>query len=701
MLKKSVGSVMYEKLMQSLEDTLIRLVEDKKGMPMQIFYLVWNYHKNTLRAKKLEYFQQLKKYKEKKGDTGKRNNAKHARSGSSANATTKPTKMKYTLLETKLWKALKEQLQQVFDWQNVYKTPTQWYWFEHHFLNNPIWLDVPEDQIQEENEKEKENEKETKKDDNDKSGTMYDELYNIVKAEMNHGSNMLEQVMKGLIEENEKSEEAWQKITSYQFKNPIYRGKNQTRQDCIPEGLQCDMDVIQLQQISLISKSFDYDAKYEYDYNNYVSQLCIRAQSLNEPFQDAVQMLFKQQIDNKSVKYTGGGVKSVQRVREKAYNHYRDCEFPTSAQVVDMVRCCLTFVSLEEFWQGIQLLSQLNDDSSQSPRSNQTPTTNQLAKLTLMRCLNQCAEMKKGKHYRETSSKMKLPIPASYVEIKFNVIVSVEEKDNEAIGIVGEIMLVLKPMSDFHKRSSELVQVLKIKAKIQKTMETTLSFERRLRIAGTNADLLSQLLVKESHKFTEECIRAKDAYGKTLLTRLLQNKDTPADLIGKYIECIPKTLMAEVWKAKIDAGRSLFMLVLQYHNADMIDVVLKRIPNYLRDELFKEKNNDGWTSLMLAARYQSYPNIKAIIPFIPKDPLLLQNTSNKGLHVLHCICQNENEDAGKSLSDLLDAMPEHIRTKLIVTSNKDGKKPIFYATLKANQNNGTSAVIAAMFPNES
>jgi len=206
--------------------------------------------------------------------------------------------------------------------------------------------------------------------------------------------------------------------------------------------------------------------------------------------------------------------------------------------------------------------------------------------------------------------------------------------------------------------------------------------------------------VKESHHFTEECIRTKDAYGKTLLTRFLQNKDTPADLMGKYIECIPKSLMSEVWKAKIDTGRTPLMLILQYHNADIIKTSLECIPNYLRDELFKEKNNDGWTSLMLAARYQTYESMKAMIPYIPKDPLLWQNVSTKGLHLLHCICQNENEDAHMSLTELIETMPEHIRAKMVSTPNKDGKKAMYYAMLKANQKNGTSAIIAKMFPNE-
>ncbi|ETO34769.1 hypothetical protein RFI_02321 [Reticulomyxa filosa] len=117
-------------------------------------------------------------------------------------------------------------------------------------------------------------------------------------------------------------------------------------------------------------------------------------------------------------------------------------------------------------------------------------------------------------------------------------------------------------------------------------------------------------------------------------------------------------------------------------------------------ELLKEKNNDGWTPVMLAARYQTYPSIKAMIPFIPKDPSLWQNASNKGLHVLHCICQNENEDAHLSLTDLLEAMPEHIRGKIVNTPNKDGKKAAYYSSLKANQKNGTGAVLAKLFPSD-
>jgi len=249
----------------------------------------------------------------------------------------------------------------------------------------------------------------------------------------------------------------------------------------------------------------------------------------------------------------------------------------------------------------------------------------------------------------------------------------------------------------------ELREILKIKEKITKCAKTKFSFDSRLRIAGMDGRLLAPLFVKESHNFTEDCIRAKDAYGKSLLTRFLQDKNSSsspppsADLVRNYVECIPKSMLSEIWKAKIDAGKTPFMLILQFHHASIINAVLECIPNYLRDELFKEKNNDGWTPLMLAARYQTYPNIKSIIPYIPKDPSLWQCSSAKGLNVLHCICQNENEDAYLSLTELIEAMPEHIRVKMVNTTNKDGKKPIFYATLKSNQKNGTNAVLIKLF----
>ncbi|ETO03395.1 hypothetical protein RFI_34015, partial [Reticulomyxa filosa] len=60
------GVVLYEKLIQSLEDCLVRLIEDKKAFPIQIFYWVWYSHKANIRAKKNEYFEQLKKYKAQK-----------------------------------------------------------------------------------------------------------------------------------------------------------------------------------------------------------------------------------------------------------------------------------------------------------------------------------------------------------------------------------------------------------------------------------------------------------------------------------------------------------------------------------------------------------------------------------------------------------------------------------------------------------
>ncbi|ETN99660.1 hypothetical protein RFI_37810, partial [Reticulomyxa filosa] len=151
-----------------------------------------------------------------------------------------------------------------------------------------------------------------------------------------------------------------------------------------------------------------------------------------------------------------------------AFNYYRDSQFPTTAQVVDMVRCTLTFSSIEDYWKGVETLSKTDDLETDHANANANANASTASKLPLMRCLNQFAEMKKGKHYREVS-KTKLHIPAAYVDMKWNVIISLEQKDKEAIGIVGEIVVVLKPMFEYQKRSTELVQVLKLKEKIGKS----------------------------------------------------------------------------------------------------------------------------------------------------------------------------------------------------------------------------------------
>ncbi|ETO08716.1 hypothetical protein RFI_28670 [Reticulomyxa filosa] len=104
-----------------------------------------------------------------------------------------------------------------------------------------------------------------------------------------------------------------------------------------------------------------------------------------------------------------------------------------------MVRCTLTFSSIEDYWKGVETLSKTDDLETDHANANASTAPKLKTKLT---------------------------IPAAYVDMKWNVIISVEQKDKEAIGIVGEIVLVLKPMFEYQKRSTELVQVLKLKEKI-------------------------------------------------------------------------------------------------------------------------------------------------------------------------------------------------------------------------------------------
>ena len=137
------------------------------------------------------------------------------------------------------------------------------------------------------------------------------------------------------------------------------------RQDVVPNG------IISQHSISIIVSGAAFNSSKFYDYNQYLSQLILLAQIVDEDFQKSIQDIYNIDKDSKEatisftnifeeqsksthkvgdgqVKYVRGPVKVLERARYKAQNDYADQQFPSSACVLDLNRCCLIFNDISE-----------------------------------------------------------------------------------------------------------------------------------------------------------------------------------------------------------------------------------------------------------------------------------------------------------------------------------------------------------------
>ncbi len=107
--------------------------------------------------------------------------------------------------------------------------------------------------------------------------------------------------------------------------------------------------------------SASFKATQFYDTFGYLCGLTLAAHSLNDCFHKDIKEIFKISSEtgiseNGKVVYRRGPIKATQRCQEKAENDYSDKPFPTTAQIVDFIRCSLVFQKCEDFLQAIESL---------------------------------------------------------------------------------------------------------------------------------------------------------------------------------------------------------------------------------------------------------------------------------------------------------------------------------------------------------
>merc|ERR1712228_639249 len=157
----------------------------------------------------------------------------------------------------------------------------------------------------------------------------------------------------------DKQKDEWMELTKWDIPNEY----EAARQDMIVNGIASRYTHGQLST----SSGTTFNSPQFYDYNQYLSQLVLLAQIVDEDFQASVQTIYgidkvtnKGKVEDGIVEYMRGPVKLMDRARAKAQNDYAKEPYPASACVIDFNRCALIFDNISSLLCGLKLFVNLS-----------------------------------------------------------------------------------------------------------------------------------------------------------------------------------------------------------------------------------------------------------------------------------------------------------------------------------------------------
>jgi hypothetical protein len=231
----------------------------------------------------------------------------------------------------------------------------------------------------------------------------------------------LREQMRAMIDEDV---EAWAAITRFEFlpteSHTYFESYRQDEMDLkITRDLAFSQD--QLANITLVSKSGEYSAVTEFDSHSVMNNLIIMSHAVDHQFQASIEKIMQPQLKAKTTKFQSGPVKALQRCAAKAELEYKDRPFPKTCQIIDLVRCSLTYKTLKDCLEGMKILKEaiVNGDGD--------------AVVDIMRVKNGFS-----KYRSDDPSGYGGDPPDTYRDVKFNVVVRGQGEFRE-FGIVGEV----------------------------------------------------------------------------------------------------------------------------------------------------------------------------------------------------------------------------------------------------------------------
>eukprot|EP01083_Nonionella_stella_P113468 334531_1 len=347
-----------------------------------------------------------------------------------------------------------------------------WFWLKQYLLKSSIWyfrMD-PKDE---------------------KSQFIHYCLFEWLQHETTKQSKILSQPMRAM-EDAHASE--WNRLIQFDIETP-FDGLS-VRQDAIDGGFKSEYTKEHLTQT--VSLSATFNPLLHYDLSQYLTKLVLICHEANDAFQSEVQRIFaidKETKRNKTLKvaYQRGPVKRLQRCYAKCQSDYRDEAFPTSAHVLDIIRCSLVFSDVPAMLDGMRLFEQKIKENDHG--------------CTIV----QVVRVKNGfaAYTHDT---------ASYTDIKFNVIVRGAEYN-----VIGEMQFLIAEMLNFKKIGHSLYSIERTKEfvdDLSAVLPVKLNFNKQLFIhsARNNLNGVTDLMV--THAFNTKLLLQMNQKNQSIFTSI-------------------------------------------------------------------------------------------------------------------------------------------------------------------------------------
>eukprot|EP01083_Nonionella_stella_P023341 64553_1 len=317
------------------------------------------------------------------------------------------------------------------------RNKVDWCWLQEFLIPSTIWLL-----------------KKHPNDDTDET-LLFDELLTRVHKETQKQYKI--HLLKDINRIKEKNEGLWNELKAFEIDIP----PNQSRQDQIPNGVKARYSKKELLHLKPLRSSFN--PYTHYDLNQYLNELLLRAHIIDDDFQKDVQLMVNEiQSVNYEVSYRRGPVKLKSRCVSKIENDYHKEAFPTSAHLLDINRCSLTFDSLSSIMNGMkQLIDKINDGHT---------------------CLKSIIRYKNG---FSANGQFDDQHP-KYADVKLNV--RIQSKADPHKEVIGEIQILLRSMMEFKRMKAHPLY----------------SIERREEFVHNFKQIAPSMLNKQKQLFTLE-----------------------------------------------------------------------------------------------------------------------------------------------------------------------------------------------------
>eukprot|EP01083_Nonionella_stella_P056398 148527_1 len=355
----------------------------------------------------------------------------------------------------------------------------EWHWLKTFILPSTIWF---EEVISENKEK----------------SYLYYKLLKLVDSASMEQLKELEQNLNTL---STKDISAWNELIVWNIGSKLQYKPDEMRQDKIPNGIRSKYTFKEIAN----SSTALFNSLTFYDYNEYLSQLVLTAQIVDNDFQMSIKRMFNVDkhrnvgyLDDAKdgIVYMRGPVKQIERCRTKAQNDYNTQTFPTSACILDLNRCSLVFNSISTMLSALKLLE------------NKIKFFQSGSIIGIIRDKNGFKE-----YIKQTQ----------YADIKLNVLIK-----GASNNIIGEIQFLLRTMMNFKNKAHSLYAITRqqeyFENSVSLILPRLLDFDRQLLISASmgNVKELNNLMVicnKSTHEMmkvdaqSNECILNKICCG--------------------------------------------------------------------------------------------------------------------------------------------------------------------------------------------